>query len=113
VSFNDVARDACDFHLIHWMGSISPSPSWFCVRPLFAVYAFLWSAVGRRAGRWMAPDYHRAQGVPRILVVAALLSTVIRRHAARPAAALVLAASQTNLQALCQMAEAVDARRGF
>jgi hypothetical protein len=59
VSFDDVVRDSCDFHLIHWMGAMSPSPSWFCVRPLFAVYAFLWSTVGRRAGRWMAPEYHR------------------------------------------------------
>ena len=59
VSFDDVAGDACRFHLIHWMGSMSPSPSWFCTRPLFTIYAFLWSTVGRRTGRWMAPDYHR------------------------------------------------------
>jgi hypothetical protein len=59
VAFDDVERGSCDFHLIHWMGSMSPSPSFFCVRPLFAVYAFPWSAVGRRTGRWMAPEYHR------------------------------------------------------
>ena len=59
VSFDDVARESCDFHLIHWMGAMSPSPSFFCAKPLFAVYGFLWSAVGRRTGRWMAPDYHR------------------------------------------------------
>ena len=59
VSFDQVERNSCAFHVIHWMGSMSPSPSFFCVRPLFAVYAFLWSAVGRRTGRWMAPEYHR------------------------------------------------------
>jgi hypothetical protein len=59
VSFEDVERDSCAFHLIHWMGSMTPSPSLFCTKPLFAVYAFLWSAVGRRTGRWMAPEYHR------------------------------------------------------
>jgi hypothetical protein len=64
VSFDRVARDSCDFHLIHWMGSMSPSPSWFCVKPLFAVYAFLWTAVGQRTGRWMAPEYHRLPESP-------------------------------------------------
>jgi hypothetical protein len=59
VSFEEVVSKSCDFHLIHWMGSLSPSPSFFCFKPLFAVYAFLWSAVGRRTGRWMAPEYHR------------------------------------------------------
>ena len=64
VSFDEVARDSCDFHLIHWMGSMSPSPSLFCVKPLFSVYALLWAAVGRRAGRWMAPEYHRLPECP-------------------------------------------------
>jgi hypothetical protein len=64
VSFDQVAGGSCDFHLIHWMGSLSPSPSWFCVKPLFAVYAFLWSEVGRRTGRWAAPDYRRLPECP-------------------------------------------------
>jgi hypothetical protein len=64
VSFGEVARDACDFHLIHWMGSMSPSPSLFCVQPLFTVYAVLWAAVGKRTGRWMAPEYHRLPECP-------------------------------------------------
>ena len=64
VSFEDVKRDACEFHMIHWMDSIRPSPSWFCVKPLFTIYAFLWSAAGRGTDRWMAPEYHRLKECP-------------------------------------------------
>lgn len=59
VRFEDVAKDACDFHLIHWMGAKNPSPSWFCAKPLFPLFGFLWAAVGRRTGRYMHPDYTR------------------------------------------------------
>jgi len=57
VSFEDVKNDAADFHVIHWMGSKSPSPSFFCVKPLFPVYAWLYSNVGRQTGRCVAPGY--------------------------------------------------------
>ncbi len=62
VSFEDVKNDACDFHVIHWMGSKSPSPSFFCAKPLFPVYAWLWSNVGRKTGRFVAPGYERLSG---------------------------------------------------
>jgi hypothetical protein len=41
------------------MGAKSPSPSLFCSGPLFRIYARLWSFVGRRTGRWVAPGYER------------------------------------------------------
>jgi hypothetical protein len=44
---------------VHWMGAKSPSPSLFCSGPLFRIYALLWSFVGRRTGRWVAPGYER------------------------------------------------------
>jgi hypothetical protein len=59
VSFEDIKNDACDYHMIHWMGSKSPSPSFFCAGPLFSVYAFLWANVGRKTGRYVAPGYER------------------------------------------------------
>ena len=59
VSFEDVKNDAADFHVIHWMGAKSPSPSFFCTKPLFPFYAWLWSNVGRKTGRFVAPGYHR------------------------------------------------------
>jgi hypothetical protein len=59
ISVADVERGACDFHIVHWMGAKSPSPSLFCSGPLFRVYALLWSFVGRRTGRWIAPGYER------------------------------------------------------
>jgi hypothetical protein len=55
----DVERGACDLHIVHWMGAKSPSPSLFCSGPLFRVYALLWSFIGRRTGRWVAPGYER------------------------------------------------------
>ena len=58
VSF-EVAGNSCDFHLIHWAGSMSPSPSAFCVKPLFTLYAVLWAPVG-----WTAPEYHRLPECP-------------------------------------------------
>jgi hypothetical protein len=59
VSFEDVENDATDFHVIHWMGSKSPSPSAFCARPLFPVYALLYANVGRKTGRCVAPGYEQ------------------------------------------------------
>ncbi len=59
VHLEDVKRDAYDFHLIHWMGAKSPSPSWFCEGPLFSLFASLWAAVGERTGRYAHPDYAR------------------------------------------------------
>lgn len=57
VSFRDVENDAYDFHLIHWMGSKSPSPSYFSSGPLFSAFAFLWGVVGERTGRYVAQGY--------------------------------------------------------
>ena len=59
ISVADVERGACDCHIVHWMGAKSPSPSLFCSGPLFRIYALLWSFVGRRTGRWVAPGYER------------------------------------------------------
>jgi len=59
VSHADVASDRCDFHIIHWMGSKSPSPSLFSAGSLFRIYASLWTAVGRRTGRHAATEYAR------------------------------------------------------
>lgn len=59
VSFEDVENDACDFHVMHWMGSKSPSPSFFCTGLLFSVYVLLWSNVGRKTGRIVGPGYER------------------------------------------------------
>jgi hypothetical protein len=55
----DVERGACDFHIVHWMGAKSPSPSLFCNGALFRLYALLWSFVGRRTGRWVPSGYER------------------------------------------------------
>lgn len=57
VSPEEVQKNSCDFHLIHWMGAKSPTPSFFCTKPLFAVYAYLWSYVGRKTNRFVAPGY--------------------------------------------------------
>ena len=57
VSFENVRNDTYDFHLIHWMGSKSPNPSLFSRGPLFSAYAFLWTAVGERTGRYVAQGY--------------------------------------------------------
>jgi hypothetical protein len=59
VTFEDIGKGTCGFHLIHWMGAKSPGPSLFCTGPLFRLYAFLWSQVGRANGRWVAPGYER------------------------------------------------------
>ena len=59
VSLKDVENNASDFHVIHWMGAKSPTPSYFCAKPLFSVYAHLWASVGRRTGRFVAPGYER------------------------------------------------------
>lgn len=57
VSPEDVTNNKCDFHLIHWMGSKSPTPSYFCTKPLFTLYAQLWSYVSRRTGRYVGNGY--------------------------------------------------------
>ena len=57
VSPEDVANDTSDFHVIHWMGSKSPTPSYFCTKPLFTLYASLWAYVGKRTGRFVMPGY--------------------------------------------------------
>lgn len=59
VSPQDVANNSSDFHVIHWMGSKSPTPSYFCRAPLFTIYASLWAYVGRRTGRFIMPDYEK------------------------------------------------------
>ena len=57
VSPEEVNNNSCDFHVIHWMGAKSPTPSYFCDGPLFKLYANLWSYVGSRSGRCVAPGY--------------------------------------------------------
>ena len=59
VSVAEVERGACDFHIVHWMGAKSPSPSLFCSGPLFRIYALLWSFVGRSRDCWIAAGYER------------------------------------------------------
>ena len=59
VSLEDVKNNSSDFHVIHWMGAKSPTPSCFCTKPLFKVYAYLWAYVGRRTGRYVAPGYEQ------------------------------------------------------
>jgi hypothetical protein len=59
VSVQQVENNTCDFHVIHWMGAKSPTPSYFCIKPLFTVYAYLWSYVGRKTGRYVAPGYEQ------------------------------------------------------
>lgn len=59
VSLEDVKNNSCDFHVIHWMGAKSPTPSYFCTKPLFTVYAYLWAYVGRRKGRYVATGYEQ------------------------------------------------------
>jgi hypothetical protein len=59
VSFADVEHGVCEFHIVHWMGAKSPSPSLFSNGPLFRVYAVLWSFVGKRTDRWIASGYER------------------------------------------------------
>lgn len=59
VSFEDVQTDSPDFHLIHWAGAKSPTPSYFCRKPLFWVYAYFWSYVGRRTGRYLTTGYEK------------------------------------------------------
>lgn len=57
VPMEEVENNSCDFHVIHWMGSKSPNPSWFCSGPLFTLYASLWAYVGRRTGRYVMAGY--------------------------------------------------------
>jgi hypothetical protein len=64
VSIEEVKRNSCDFHVIHWMGAKSPTPSYFCTKPLFTLYAYLWSYVGRRTGRYVAPGYEELPECP-------------------------------------------------
>jgi hypothetical protein len=61
VSVDDVKNSACDFHVIHWMGSKAPTPSYFCTKPLFSLYAYLWAYVGRETGRFVRPNYEQLQ----------------------------------------------------
>ena len=60
-SFEEVQNDAKDFHIIHWMGSKRPDESFFCAKPLFTIYAYLWANVGKQAGRFVAADYKNLQ----------------------------------------------------
>ena len=57
VAPEDIQSNSCDFHVIHWMGAKAPTPSYFCTRPLFSLYAYLWSYVGKRTGRYVTPGY--------------------------------------------------------
>ena len=59
ILLDDVRNNTCPIHLIHWMGSKCPTPSYFCSGPLFSVYAHLWAYVGRRTGRYVAPGYEK------------------------------------------------------
>ncbi len=59
VPMEDVRSELCAFHVIHWMGSKSPSPSYFCTGPLFTLYASLWAYVGRRTGRYVGTGYEQ------------------------------------------------------
>jgi hypothetical protein len=59
ITIEGVRNGTYDFHFIHWMGAKAPSPSVFCRKPLFSLYAFLWCAVGRDSGRWFEPGYQR------------------------------------------------------
>ena len=63
-SIDDVQRDLLDFHIIHYMGAKAPSPSLFSSPPLFPLYARLWSFVGKRSGRYVAPLYHELHECP-------------------------------------------------
>jgi hypothetical protein len=57
VPMEDIKNDACEFHVIHWMGAKSPSASAFCRGKLFSLYAALWAYVGRRTGRFVMTGY--------------------------------------------------------
>jgi hypothetical protein len=57
VPLEDVENNSCAFHVIHWMGSKSPTPSYFCSGRLFTIYASLWAYVGRRTNRFVMPGY--------------------------------------------------------
>lgn len=57
IPLEQVADSSCAFHIIHWMGSKSPNPSYFCSGPLFRLYASLWAYVGRRTGRFVMDGY--------------------------------------------------------
>jgi hypothetical protein len=59
VAPEDVKNNTSSFHVIHWMGSKSPSPSYFCTKPLFTLYASLWAYIGRRTGRFVMPGYEK------------------------------------------------------
>lgn len=64
VPVEDVDSGSNDFHVIHWMGSKSPNPSWFCSGLLFTLYASLWAYVGRRTGRFVMEGYERLPEAP-------------------------------------------------
>jgi len=57
VTPQEVRDNSCDFHLIHWMGSKSPTASYFCEKPLFSLYARLSAYVDRRTGRYIEAGY--------------------------------------------------------
>jgi hypothetical protein len=63
-SFDDVQRDSLEFHIIHYMGAKAPSPSFLGSPPLFPLYARLWSFVGKRTGRYVAPLYYELRECP-------------------------------------------------
>jgi hypothetical protein len=56
VSFDEVERGTCTFHVVHWTG-VAPNPSFFCSMPLFRLYALVVALVGRREGLEFAPGY--------------------------------------------------------
>lgn len=59
VPMEDVKSGSCGFHVIHWMDSKSPSPSYFCTGLLFMLYASLWAYVGGITGRFVMPGYEQ------------------------------------------------------
>ena len=56
VSFDEVERGTCTFHVVHWTG-VAPNPSFFCSMPLFRLYALVVALVGRSEGLEFAPGY--------------------------------------------------------
>jgi len=64
VTTGQVRDNSCDFHVIHWMGAKSPSPSLFCSGLPFSLYAYLWAYVGERSGRFVMPGYDKLPEAP-------------------------------------------------
>ncbi|MDH3884661.1 MAG: hypothetical protein OET63_10635 [Desulfobacterales bacterium] len=64
VSVEEVQNDATKFHVIHWCGAPRPSPSFFCVRPLFSILAFSWLTIKSKTGGECYPEYRQLLEVP-------------------------------------------------